>query len=451
MNIKDTGHHFIAVFGSAVAGSEAAYQLSKRGFRVVVFDQGMLPYGKIEDGLPMWHWKLRNKEEQNIDHKLDHPNILFVPGVKLGRDLGFQEVIDWGFTAVILATGAWKDRPLPIEDINMYINKGLIYQNPFIHWFNHHHEPGYIGEQVEIEDNAIVIGGGLASLDVVKVLMIKTVQRALAKKGIQVDLFTLEHGINKILEKHQLTLQELDVSGSTLYYRRRAIDMPLSPMPADTPENLIKAQLVRQKILDNYQKKYLFKFEECCIPVNKIIEGGKLRGIKFQRTKIDGQKILPVNEFFEKKTNLVISSIGSIPEKIPGVPSNGNIFKISNPESCQIDGFNNVFAIGNAVTGRGNISESMKHSRDISESIMDDYLDWHQQDYEKWHRQTAVKVTQDISRIIDVIKKQQFLPDHVIKNIMNKTFALQKKVGYNGDYRLWIQRHIPPRLEDMLS
>ena len=55
MNIKDTGHHFIAVFGSAVAGSEAAYQLSNRGFRVVVFDQGMLPYGKIEDGLPNRH------------------------------------------------------------------------------------------------------------------------------------------------------------------------------------------------------------------------------------------------------------------------------------------------------------------------------------------------------------------------------------------------------------
>ena len=257
MNIKEAGHHFIAVFGSAVAGSEAAYQLSKRGFRVVVFDQGLLPYGKIEDGLPMWHWKLRNKEEQNIDSKLDQPNILFVPGVKLGRDLGFQEVIDWGFSAIILATGAWKDRPLPIEGIEMFINKGLIYQNTFIHWFNHHHEPGYRGEQIEIQDNAVVIGGGLASLDVVKVLMIKTVHRALAEREIEVDLFTLEHGINKILEKHELTLQDLGVHGCTLYYRRRAIDMPLSPMPDDTPENLKKAQLERQKILENYKKKNL--------------------------------------------------------------------------------------------------------------------------------------------------------------------------------------------------
>ena len=67
MSLKDSGHHFIAIFGGAVAGAEAAYQLSKRGFRIVVFDQALLPYGKIEDGLPKWHAKLRDKEESNIN------------------------------------------------------------------------------------------------------------------------------------------------------------------------------------------------------------------------------------------------------------------------------------------------------------------------------------------------------------------------------------------------
>jgi len=62
--MEHSGHHFIAIVGGAVAGSEAAYQLAIRGFRVVVFDQNMLPYGKIEDGLPKWHDKLRNKEEE---------------------------------------------------------------------------------------------------------------------------------------------------------------------------------------------------------------------------------------------------------------------------------------------------------------------------------------------------------------------------------------------------
>ncbi len=451
MSIKETGHHFIAIIGGAVAGAEAAFQLANRGFRVVVFDQSTLPYGKIEDGLPKWHYKLRNKEEGNIDRKIDHPNIRFVPGVKLGRDIDFEELLDWGFTAIILATGAWRDRPLSIDGIDNYINRGLHYQNSFVYWFNHKHEPNYSGPKMEIEDKTTVIGGGLASLDVAKIIMFETVQKALKIRGIETDLFSLDHGIDKVLEKNNLTLEDLGVEGCTLYYRRRSMDMPLSPMPADTPEKLEKAQMVRQKILANFQRKYLFKFEPCCIPVGKIIIDDRLTGIRFQRTKIENNRVIPVeNDFFNVETPLVVSSIGSIPEMIKGIPSDGSIFKISNAESCQIDGFDNVFAIGNAVTGKGNINESVKHGREISAEIMDRHLDWHQEDYENWHRQTAVKVDKDISKIIEVIEKRKFMPEAVIQEIINKTKALQEKAGYNGDYSRWVEQNTPPRLEDML-
>jgi ferredoxin--NADP+ reductase len=451
MSIKESGHHFVAIFGGAVAGAEAGYQLANRGFRVVIFDQSILPYGKIEDGLPKWHYKLRNKEENNINQKINHPNIRFVPGVKLGRDVDFKEFLNWGFTAIILATGAWKDRPLPIDGINEYINKGLYYQNSFVHWFNHKHEPNYSGPAMEIKDNAMVIGGGLASLDVAKILMFETVQKALKDRNIEVDLFTLDHGINKVLEKHNLTLDDLGVKGCTLYYRRRAIDMPLSPMPTDTPEHLEKAQMVRQKILDNFQRKYLFKFVPCAAPVDKTIENGRLTGVQFQRTKIENNRVVPIeNDLLNAEALLVISSIGSIPEMIQGIPSDGSIFKITDPNSCLIDGFEHVFAIGNAVTGKGNINESVSHGRKITEGIMDHHLEWHQEDYENWHRQTAVKVNSDIHKIIATIEKQQFLSDELIQSILDKTEALQKKVGYTGDYEKWVIQNTPTRLEDMI-
>jgi len=450
MNIKDSGHHFIAIFGGAVAGAEAAFQLANRGFRVVVFDQSPLPYGKIEDGLPKWHAKLRDKEEANINQKINQPNIRFVPGARLGRDVDFKDVLTWGFSAIILATGAWKDRPLPVNGIDDYINKGLYYQNPFVHWFNHKHEPNYTGQKFNIHDNALVVGGGLASLDVVKILMIETVQQALKERGIEVDLFTLDHGINKVLDKHHLTLQDLGLKGCTLFYRRRAIDMPLSPLATDTPENLAKAQVVRQKILDNFRKKYLFKFEPCSIPVEKIIKDDWLNGLRFQRTEIVDGRLIPTDKFFDVESPLVISSIGSIPEMIKGVPSNGNIFKISNPESCLIDGYDHVFAIGNAVTGKGNINESVKHGREISEEIMENYLDWRQEDYENWHRQTAATVNKEISKIIDVIEKKKFMTDEVIQSILDKIHTMQKKVGYNGNYEKWVEKNTPPRLENML-
>ncbi len=452
MSIKESGHHFIAIFGGAVAGAEAAYQLAKKGFRIVVFDQGMLPYGKIEDGLPKWHAKLRDKEEQNINDKINHENVRFVPGVRLGREVDFDDILTWGFTAVILATGAWKDRPLPIENIDEHLEHGFYYQNPFVYWFNHKHEPGFKGKNIEIKDNAVVVGGGLASLDVAKIIMFETVEKALKTDGIETNLFTLDHGINKVLDKHNLTLDDLGIKGCTLYYRRRPMDMPLSPMPTHTPEQLKRAQLVRQKILDNYQKKYLFHFVPCCIPVGKITNNDHLSGIRFQRTKIENDRVVPIeNDFLKVESPMIISSIGSIPERIEGVPSEGNIFKInSDSESCMIHGFDNVFAIGNAVTGKGNINESAQHSRKISGEIMEQHLEWHEEDYERWRKETEVKVYEDIRRIIEVIQTRQFMPNDVIENILNKTNELQKKVGYDGNYDEWVKQNTPTRLENMI-
>ncbi len=100
-----------------------------------------MPYGKIEDGLPKWHIGLRDKEERKIDERLSHPNIRFVPGVRLGRDTTLDALAnEWGFSAVIIAIGAWLDRKLPVEGIDALRNNGLIYQNDLLYWYNHRHE-----------------------------------------------------------------------------------------------------------------------------------------------------------------------------------------------------------------------------------------------------------------------------------------------------------------------
>src|SRR5262245_24256054 len=53
--------HVVAIVGGATAGAEAAGILADRGVLSVVFEQNQRPYGKIEDGLPRWHVKLRQK------------------------------------------------------------------------------------------------------------------------------------------------------------------------------------------------------------------------------------------------------------------------------------------------------------------------------------------------------------------------------------------------------
>jgi NADPH-dependent glutamate synthase beta subunit-like oxidoreductase len=447
------GHHFVAIFGGAVAGSEAAYQMAKRGFRVVVFDQNILPYGKIEDGLPKWHEKLRDKEEEKINEKLSHPNVQFVPNAMLGENINFQNVANnWGFSAVMLATGAWKDRPLPVDGIDNYVNKGLYYQNPLVYWFNHYHEPTYQGQQFQLVDDAMVIGGGLASLDVVKILMIETVQKALKERGHQVDMFTLDRSISKVLDELGYTLEDLGLKGCTLFYRRRDIDMPLSPLPTETAEQLEKAQGVRKKIMDNFLKKYLFRFEPCWAPISKIVNDDQLQGIEFQKTKIENGKVVTL-EGDQKvfMSPLVISSIGSLPEKIPGIPDRGSTFAVNEDDCCRLEGFENVFALGNAVTGRGNIKESMIHGKKIALDVMEHHLNWQEEDYENWLKTSENQIEHQVSNIADQIVRKQFLSPETISSIQEKISELQGAEGYSGNFRQWVDKNLPERLEDQLE
>lgn len=445
--------HLVAIFGGAVSGAEAAYQLAQRGIRSVVFEQNALPYGKIEDGLPKWHAKLRDKEEGNINEKLSHPLVTFVPKVRLGQEIDFHDIAkDWGFSAVFLATGAWRDRPLPIDGVEAFVGKGLYYQNPFINWYNHFHEPGFAGEQMQVADGALVIGGGLASIDVVKALMMETVQKALGERGIEVNMFDLERGITKVLETHNLTLDDLGVKGCTLVYRRRVKDMPLFPGDTDTPEKLAKAEIVREKVLLNAQSKFLFHMLPCHVPVDKIVENGRLAGLILRETKIENGRVveLPGTER-EFRSPLVISSIGSIPEPIPGIPMKGQTFEVENDECCRLKGYENVFALGNAVTGRGNIKESMEHGRSISESIAEHYLVNPDDSVSGHFREKEAVVSGHIASLLDRLDSLPPPPADWVDDIFKKVESLQKQIGYTGDYHAWIEAHLPVRLEALIG
>jgi ferredoxin--NADP+ reductase len=440
--------YFVAIIGSGVAGSEAAFQLSKRGINVALFEQHKLPYGKIEEGLPKWHVKLRNQEEQKIDDKIQSPHIHYIPNIRLGRDFTISQLQEWQFSAVLIAFGAWRDRPLSIEGIDSYIGRGLYYQNSFVSWFNHKHEPDYSGPDIQVEDNAIVIGGGLASLDVVKIVMLETVCDALAKRNYPIDIFTLEKdGIYDTLKKLKLKLSDLQLKGCTLYYRRKIIDMPLAPMPPNsTSDRKEKVYQVRERILKNYQQKYLFKVEECRQPVDKIVKEDRLYGLVFEKTddvsgKISGTK----GEQFPVESPLVISSIGSIPERIPGLPYSHELLAIDNPATGKIKGFDHAFAIGNAVTGRGNIRESQLHGRDMSRQLINNYLGLGDEELKKMVAQNEHNTAEQTRKITREVKKNDSLPFFQFTSILGKIREMQAKSGFKDDYKKWIKQNRPVR------
>ncbi len=447
--------HYVAIFGGAVAGSEAVYQLIKNDINLVVFDQNALPYGKIESGLPKWHVKLRDKQEQKIDERISDPKIKYVPNVHLGKDIDFIDVVkNWGFSAVLLANGAWRDRPLQVEGIDAYIGNGLYYQNPLVAWFNQNHDPNYKGEWLDIVDGAIVVGGGLASLDIIKIVMLVTVEKALKEKGYKANALMLEHkGISTVLNELGLTFDDLGIKGATLYTRQGIEHMPLAALPKNA-DDIMREKIynVRRKVLKIAMDKFLFKVVDNHVPADKIIKNGRLTGLKFNRTETKNDKIkVFTDEFIDVEVPLVISAIGSIPELIPGIPTKGEVYRVNDIESGQLEGFDNVFILGNAVTGRGNIRDTQAHGRKVTERIVDQFMVNSEEDYKELFDRAEELTDFRLSTIGDKIKSFSPLTSEKIQKLMQKITALQNRTGYNGNYQQWVKKYTPPRLENMIQ
>jgi NADPH-dependent glutamate synthase beta subunit-like oxidoreductase len=435
--------HVVFIVGGAVAGSEAAYQLAQRGVLSVVVEQNDRPYGKIEDGLPRWHVNLRRQEEKKIDEKLGHPGVHFVPRTKLGRDLDLTDILAWGPSAVVVATGAWRDRPLPIPGIDRFMSRGFSYQNPLVYWFNHYPERGYSGPQVEIADGTLVVGGGLASLDVVKILMLETVNRALAARGHDIHLYELERrGIAKALGELGLTLADLQLKGCTLIYRRQVEDMPLAEVPEDaTPEQVEKTRATRRKLLQNFTDKYLFAFQDRRVPVGVLAEGDLLIGLTLATTEVkDGQVIPMKGSEHGVQSPMVISSIGSIPEPMPGIKMRGHLYRIKDQRTGELDSLEGVFAVGNAVTGKGNILISQKHGRVVSQNMLERYLLGTASGYEEVLAGAAVEAREKVEMMAERLVGRAPLPAPQVASLLAQVKALQERVSYPGEYSAWIER-----------
>ena len=104
------------------------------------------------------------------------------------------------------------------------------------------------------------------------------------------------------------------------------------------------------------------------------------------------------------KGSIIISSIGSLPEPIEGVPMDGSTYNIVDQESGKFDDLDKVHGMGNAVTGKGNIKASRVSAKTVGDLTID--------------------LLQDVS-------------SDTVKIIDNKVKEWQEKVSYDGNYFEW--------------
>jgi hypothetical protein len=258
----------------------------------------------------------------------------------------------------------------------------------------------------------------------------------------------LEKSIPEVCKAHGIKAEELGVKGCLLIYRRREQDMPLAQPPDNaTPEQIAKTELVRQKMLRIARDKYLFRFQERRMTTGVIVENGRIAGLKVAETKIEGRKAEPIpGSEHELRAPLVVSSIGSVPEKLSEINMSGEYYTFAGKDMPRYTAMDRVFGVGNVVTGQGNIRVSLIHSQKVTKRVVDCM-----KGDDGNAGAGAGSAEQQVAGEMDAIAKQieviPALSEQQMAEVERQVHVLQQKAGFSSDYDSWIAKVTPADLE----
>ncbi len=170
-------------------------------------------------------------------------------------------------------------------------------------------------------------------------------------------------------------------------------------------------------------------------------------GLKLAETRVEGGKAEPVpGSEHELRAPLVVSSIGSVPEKLSGINMNGEYYTFAGKDVPRYTTMDRVFGVGNVVTGQGNIRVSLVHSQKVTKRVVDCM---------KCDDGNAAAATasaeQQVASAMDAIGKQMEvippLSEDQMAEVERQVHVLQQKAGFTSDYDSWIAKVTPPDLE----
>jgi hypothetical protein len=171
-------------------------------------------------------------------------------------------------------------------------------------------------------------------------------------------------------------------------------------------------------------------------------------GLVLARTEYQGKKLVTVEGSDETvPTPLVISSVGSIPMPIPGIPMDGEFYKYDDWNVGRMSGYDGVFALGNVITGKGNIAVSRKHGKFIAEHVIASYLgvggNGAPNAIAAATAGAAAATREQAAAVAGAVKAKPPLSAAAVEGIRAKVAARWKALGYPG-YREWIRKVTPP-------
>ncbi len=150
----------VAIVGSGPTGLIAAYDLTKLGHHVTIFEALPVAGGMLYVGIP--EYRLPREVIKAELHQIAHLGVEIRLNTVIGKDIKLDNLFEQGYGAILLATGAHKSLKLQIPGENQF--EGILDAVSFLRRVN-------LGHKEQVNGKAIVVGGGHAAIDSARTLL----------------------------------------------------------------------------------------------------------------------------------------------------------------------------------------------------------------------------------------------------------------------------------------
>lgn len=304
----------VAIIGSGPTGLIAAYDLRMLGYQVTIFDSLPIAGGMLSVGIP--EYRLPNEIVKAEISQIEHMGVEIKLNTTLGKDIGLRDLLEQGYSAVLVAIGTHRSLKLDIPGEDEFDE--VMDSISFLREVN-------LGNIRNMSGKAIVVGGGNAAIDSAR------------------------------------TLVRLGCAEVSIAYRREKQQMRV------TESEIVEAEKEGVKIFT------------LVVPTKVTGNNKKVTGLGCARTRLDkidddGRRswVKIDDSDFVIDADIVISAIGQIPDlslqnEYIGLDLAGKHINIDTDNmTTSIPG---IFAAGDVVTGPTTVIDCMASGRKSAISI----------------------------------------------------------------------------------
>ena len=349
----------IAIVGSGPAGyytAEAAVKKWGEEARIDVFDMLPVPFGLIRTGVAPDHQSIKGVSRR-YEKTAIGDTVRFVGNIAIGRDVSIEELQSL-YDAVILATGAPKDRLLRIDGSDA---ENVIGSAAFVGWYNGH--PEFANLNPDLSGRyAVVVGMGNVALDVARILSKTEDEFA----GSDIVTHALDALRNSSLESvtilgrrgpHQIMMTPKEL-GELMQLERASPQVESADLPPLDDDAVLEPGMRKSVTLlrefaaippnSHGEKPIAIEFDFFASPKAIDVTDGRATGVVVERTVVEAGRAIGTGETYRIPADIVITCIGYETSPIEGVPFDERAGRFANDQGRILPG---LYCVGWAKRG----------------------------------------------------------------------------------------------------